>query len=220
MRAQWQDIMQIPPYDFAVEEGRHLFETKFADGRSYASCLRNGGIGTRQIYPYFDVASGQVVTLPDAINMCRTAHHEAPLDVETGAIASIDAYIAKTSRGHVTDVAVPDDRRAVSALAEGKRLFEQQRGPSHFSCAGCHVGGAGARPDAGTIAPALGILASFPIYRSAWGNMGTAARRIRGCDKSTGGPDLPADSYQYRAIEFYLATMSNGVPVAGPGARP
>jgi sulfur-oxidizing protein SoxA len=220
MRRQWQEIMQMPPYEFAVDEGKRLFETKFTDGGSYADCLPGGGVGTRQDYPYFDTKRAVVVTLPVAINECRQRHGEAPLDVEAGPMASITAYLASTSRGKKTAVVVPDDPRARAALEAGRALFSDPHGPSGLSCAGCHVQGAGARPDGGTIAPALGILASFPIYRSGWGGMGTAARRIRSCDASMGGGKLPADAEPYREIEYYLSYMSDGVAVAGPGARP
>ena len=220
MRRQWQDIMQIPPYDFAVDEGRQLFETKFADGGSYAGCLRGGDVGSRQEYPYFDTKTGEIVTLPVEINACRVQHHEAPLDETSGPLASIAAYIASTSRGRKTAVVVPDDPRALAAFAAGRALFDGPRGSSGRSCASCHVQGAGMRPDAGTIAPALGILASFPVYRSAWGAMGTVARRMRDCDAGLGSPRLAADDTQYRDMEYYLSYMSDGVAIAGPGARP
>ena len=38
MRKQWEEIMQFPPYDFALDEGRTAFETPFANGKSYADC--------------------------------------------------------------------------------------------------------------------------------------------------------------------------------------
>ncbi len=41
MRKQWEEIMQFPPYDFALDEGKTAFETKFANGKSYADCFAN-----------------------------------------------------------------------------------------------------------------------------------------------------------------------------------
>ena len=220
MRKQWEDILQMPPYDFAIDEGKRLFEHPFADGKTYAQCLPGGGVGTRQSYPRFDPASGTVITLPIALNGCRTASGEPALDLESGPMAALTAYLASTSRGKPFAVTIPDDPRALAAFADGRAAFDDPRGTATTSCASCHVAGAGVRPDGGSIAPALGILASFPIYRSGWGEMGTVARRIRSCDAGIGNTPLAADAPTYRNVEFYLSFMSNGVAIAGPGARP
>lgn len=68
--------------------------------------------------------------------------------------------------------------------------------------------------------PALGLLASFPAYRSAWGEVGTAARRFRECDAAIGATPLPPDDPVYNDIASYISFMSDGIAVAGPGARP
>ena len=88
---QWLQIEEFPPYELAVEEGEELFNTPFANGKSYADCFDNGGIGIRQNYPYFDADRGEVVTLEYAINLCREANGEEPLGYKKGAIASISA---------------------------------------------------------------------------------------------------------------------------------
>src|SRR5579872_4285422 len=73
MRKQWEDIEQFPPYDFALDAGKEMFSTPFKNGKTYADCFPNGGIGIRQNYPYFDGKQGKVVTLELAINQCREA---------------------------------------------------------------------------------------------------------------------------------------------------
>ena len=220
MRRQWQDIMQMPPYDFAVDEGKHLFEMPFHNGKTYASCLRDGGLGTRQLYPYFDSASGHVITLPLALNACRVANGEKALSIETGPIASIAAYLASTSRGKPFAIVVGNDPRALAAFEDGRERFLHAQGNAQASCASCHMQGAGVHPGGPTLAPALGILAAFPIYSSGWGAMGTAARRIRSCDAGMGNKPQAPDAPAYRDLEYFLSFMSNGIAVAGPGARP
>jgi sulfur-oxidizing protein SoxA len=50
--------------------------------------------------------------------------------------------------------------------------------------------------------------------------MGTLVRRFIGCNKNIrSAPDKP-DSLAYRDLEYFLTAMSNGLPIAGPGARP
>lgn len=220
MRKQWEDIMQFPPYDFALDEGKTEFETKFANGKSYADCFANGGIGVRQDFPYFDTKTGQVVTLDLAINQCRTANGEKPFPYQTGKMASLTAYMAETSRDKPFDIKIPDDPRARAAFAEGERYFYTRRGQLNFSCASCHVQGAGERLRGDILAPALGILAAFPIYRSDWGSMGTIDRRFTSCSAQMRSEPLAPQDPAYRSLEYFLSYMSNGIPITGPGTRP
>jgi len=220
MRKQWEEIMDFPPYDFALDEGKTAFETPFANGKQYSDCFANGGIGVRQDFPYFDAKSGEVVTLDLAINRCRTENGEKPLPYQTGMMASLTAYMAQTSRGKAFDIKIPDDPRARAAYESGKQYFYTRRGQLNFSCASCHVTSAGQRMRGDILAPALGILASFPIYRSDWGSMGTIDRRFTSCSAQMRSVPLPAQDPSYRNLEYFLAYMSNGIPITGPGTRP
>lgn len=220
MRNQWKQIMEFPPYSFALDAGKELFETPFKNGKTYADCFPNGGIGIRQNYPYFDADSGQVITLELAINQCRERNGEKPLPYKTGKIAAISAYMAYTSRGKRFDIKIPDDPRALAAYREGKEFFYSRRGQLGFSCASCHVQNAGEDVRTQKLSPALGIVASFPIYRSKWGSMGTLHRRFTGCNRNVRAKPFPPQSETYRDLEYFLTYMSNGLPVAGPGARP
>jgi sulfur-oxidizing protein SoxA len=220
MRKQWESINAFPPYDFALDEGKQAFETPFANGRTYGDCFPNQGIGIRQNYPVFDRATGEVVTLDLAINRCRERNGEKPLPYETGLMASITAYMAETSRGKPFAIEIPDDPRALDAYEDGKRFFYSRRGQLNFSCASCHVQAAGQRMRGDILAPALGILASFPIYRSDWGSMGTIDRRFTSCSVQVRSVPFAPQDKVYRNLEYFLSYMSNGVPIAGPGTRP
>jgi sulfur-oxidizing protein SoxA len=220
MRKQWEEIMQFPPYDFALDEGKTALETPFANGKSYADCFANGGIGVRQSFPTFDTKTGEVVTLDLAINRCRAANGEKPLAYQTGMMASITAYMAETSRDKPFDIKIPNDPRAMAAYEAGKEYFYTRRGQLNFACASCHVASAGQRMRGDILAPALGILAAFPIYRSDWGSMGTIDRRFTSCSSQMRSVPLPPQDPAYRNLEYFLSYMSNGVPITGPGTRP
>lgn len=220
MRKQWEEKEQFPPYDFAVEKGKELFETKFKNGKSFAECFPEGGIGIRQNYPYFDTKSGEVVTLESAVNACLTENGEKPYSYTADDMASVTAYMAFTSRGKPFDIKIPDDPRALAAYEKGKEYFYTRRGQLNFSCASCHVQSPGQRIRAEVLAPALGILAAMPIYRSEWGGMGTISRRFMTCNSQVRETPLQPQDELYRDVEYYLSYMSNGLPIAGPGARP
>ena len=220
MRKQWEEKEEFPPYEFALDAGKEMFSTPFKNGKTYADCFPNGGIGIRQNYPYFDEKEGKVITLELAINRCREANGEAPYSFVKDEMASLTAYMAYTSRGKKMDIKIPNDRRALEAYKNGKRYFYSRRGQLNFSCASCHVQSAGERIRAEILAPALGILNAMPIYRSEWSGMGTISRRFATCNTQTRAVPLEPQSNEYRDLEYYLSYVSNGLPIAGPGSRP
>ncbi|CAG4906095.1 unnamed protein product [Acidocella sp. C78] len=218
-RAQWKQILEFPPYSFAVDAGKTAFGTKFPDGADYASCFPRGGIGIAQDYPKFDEKTGKVVTLGIAVNECRERHGLKPLSLTKGELADIVAYMTSTSDGKPIHVVIPNDKRAIAAYEAGKEYFYSRRGQLNFSCASCHVQAAGKRLRGQYLAPALGITASFPVYRSKWGDVGTLVRRFIGCNKKVRSVPAKPDSAAYRDLAYFLTYMSNGLPIAGPGAR-
>ena len=218
-REQWEAIEEFPPYELNIEKGKELFDTPFSNGKTYASCFRNGGIGIKQDYPYFDSASGKVVTLEAAINECRTKNGEQPLKWEKGDIADISAYMAYTSRGNKINVVIPSDERAQQAYQRGKDHFYAKRGQLNLSCADCHQWNAGNRVRADLLSPALGQTSHFPVYRSKWGGLGTLHRRYVGCNKQVRFAPFKPQSEEYSDLELFHTYMSNGLVLNGPGAR-
>ncbi|MGZ5999851.1 MAG: sulfur oxidation c-type cytochrome SoxA, partial [Rhizomicrobium sp.] len=220
LRKQWQAKEEFPPYEFAVEQGKQMFATPFKNGKSYGDCFPNKGVGVRQMYPMFDARSGAVITLEVAVNQCREANGETPLDPLKDDMAAVTAYMAFTSRGKPFDIKIPDDPRALAAYKKGEEYFYTRRGQFNMSCAGCHVQNPGNHIRTEMLAPALGIVNALPIYRSEWGGMGTTSRRFATCNSQIRGVPLKPDDENYRDVEYYLSYMGNGLPISGPGARP
>lgn len=218
-REQWEAIEEFPPYELAVEEGEELFNTPFKNGKTYASCFRNGGIGVRGDYPMFDKDTGKIVTMEKAINNCRVKNGEKPLGYKKGKIAAISAYMAYTTRGQKIDIKIPHDQRALDAYNDGKRFFFARRGQLNVACAHCHIDNAGNRIRADILGPALGHVSHFPVYRAKWGAIGTLHRRVTGCNKQVRAKPFKAQGEEYSNLEYYLSYMSNGVPWNGPGTR-
>lgn len=218
-REQWETLEEFPPYELAIDRGLEVFETPFANGKTYADCFENGGIGIRQNYPYFDLEQGQVVTLELAINQCREANGEKPLKYKRGDIAALSAYMSYTSRGHIINVVIPDDPRALAAYEMGKKFYYTKRGQLNFACADCHVGGSGGYIRTELLSPALGHASHWPVYRLKWGAIGTLHRRFGGCNSQVRAKPFKAQSEQYRNLEYFLTYMSNGLEYNGPGVR-
>ena len=69
------------------------------------------------------------------------------------------------------------------------------------------------------LSPALGQTSHFPVYRKKWGGLGTLHRRYGGCNGQVRAKSFPAQSEQYRNLEYFHTYMSNGIPLNGPGGR-
>ncbi|MBD3618162.1 MAG: sulfur oxidation c-type cytochrome SoxA [Chromatiales bacterium] len=218
-REQWEAIEEFPPYELNISKGEEMFNTPFANGKTYADCFKNGGKGIKQHYPYWDAKTKQVKTLEQEINECRVQNGEKPLGYSKGAIADLSAYMAYTSRGAKIDVKVPNDPDAQAWYERGKQHFYAKRGQLNMSCADCHVYNAGNRVRADILSPALGQVSHFPVYRAKWGGLGTIQRRYGGCNEQVRAKKFGSQSEEYRALEYFHTYMSNGIEMNGPGAR-
>ncbi len=218
-REQWEEIEEFPPYELNLEKGETLFNTPFANGKSYADCFDKGGIGISHRYPFFDKESGTIITLEGSINACRAVNGEKPLAWEKGDLADISAYMHYTSRGEIINVIVPDDPAAMAAYQQGKNHFYAKRGQLNMACADCHVYNAGNKIRADLLSPALGQTSGFPVYRSAWGGLGTLHRRYGGCNKQVRAKPYKPQSDEYKTLQYFHTYMSNGLEINGPSSR-
>lgn len=218
-RAQWESIEDFPPYELGIENGKKLFNTPFKNGKTYASCFPNGGIGIRQNYPLFDTKKGEIVTIESAINDCRTANGEEALKDGKGDMADISAYMSFTSRGNKINIVIPNDPRARAAYERGKQHFYAKRGQLNLACADCHISSAGKHVRADLLSPMLGHTTHFPAYRSVSGDLGTLHRRYEGCNEQVRAKPFKLQSDEYKALEYFETYMGNGLEINGPSTR-
>jgi sulfur-oxidizing protein SoxA len=52
--AQYNAIMEFPPFESDVDKGRKMWETALKSGKKYADCFPNGGKQIAGNYPMFD----------------------------------------------------------------------------------------------------------------------------------------------------------------------
>ena len=219
-REQWLEMEDFPPYEIAIEDGQSLFEQPFANGKTYADCFENGGIGIRQNYPYFDDETGEVMTIELAINRCREANGEELLPFLTGDLAEISAYMSFTSRGEAINVKIPHDNpAAIAAFDAGKEYYYSRRGQLNFACTSCHLESAGLMLRADRLSTTLGHTTHWPVYRSKWGEVGTLQFRFIECNSQVSAKPLEAQSIEYRNLEYFLTYISNGLELNGPATR-
>jgi sulfur-oxidizing protein SoxA len=216
-RQNWEAIEEFPPYDPMIDEGEQMWNTPFANGKTYGSCFNNDP-AQRKNYPHWDDKRKTVVTLAMAVNECRTKNGEKPFKWAKGPITRILAYMAYKSRGQKTHVVIPN-KDALAAYNKGKSIYFARRGQLNFNCGSCHVQSSGQHIRTNVISPALGQTTGWPVYRSKWGELGTLHRRFKGCMKQMRAKPFKPQSEEFRDLEYFLTHMSNGIAFNGPSNR-
>ena len=132
-KSQYEAIKEMPPYEAGIELGEELYNKKFANGNSFATCFPNPAIGGD--YPYFDDKKNDVVTLTSAVNDCLRANGEKEWDTQKGNMANLQAYLvnATTEAGKKFDIKIQSEA-AKKAYENGKEYYYTQRGYLKLSC--------------------------------------------------------------------------------------
>ena len=211
-QAQYDAIMEFPPFESEVEKGRKMWETPFKSGKTYSSCLPNSGNQIAGNYPMFDEAKGKVVTLQDAINACRTANGEEAYklnDMKTMGV--LTSYMRTLSNGMIMNIKV-QSTKAVAAYEDGKKTFYARKGQLNFACASCHVQNAGNRLRSELISPAIGHAVHWPVFRGG-DNLVTLQQRYDGCFKQVRAVPPEQGGSTMNNLEYFHSSLSNGLPM-------
>lgn len=202
-----------------VETGGGLWSAPAGpEAKSCASCHADATVAMRGVaarYPVVD-AAGHVVSLEGRILQCRTERQRGPpLVYESNDLLALTAFVAYQSRGLPRQVAT--DGRAAPLIALGKTVFDQRQGQMNLACVQCHVGLEGRKLRGDTVSQ--GQTHGWPAYRLEWQSMGSLHRRLRACNLAVRAEVLPFGAPEYLALELYLASRGNGLPMESPGVR-
>lgn len=209
-KAQYDSIMEFPPFESMVETGKKMWNTPFKNGKKYADCFPNGGKGAAAMYPMFDEKKGQVAIFDEALNECRVANGEEPYKIDDAKTMGLLLSYARTlSDGAKVNVKVHGPA-ALAAYEDGKHTFYARAGQLNFSCANCHQLSAGSRLRSELLSPHLGHTTHWPVFRGG-DNLVTLQMRYKGCHNTVRHvPDAPG-STRYKNLEYFEAYISNGL---------
>lgn len=209
-KAQYDSIMEFPPFEAVIEAGKPMWEKPFKNGKTFAGCFPNGGKNVVGNYPHFDDKSNKVVTFEMAINQCLKDNGETPFkhgDVNTMGI--LTAYARTLSDGMKMNVKVQGEG-ALAAYEAGKKFYFQRRGQLNFACATCHFDNVGNRVRSEVIGPALGQATHWPVFR-AGENLTTLHARYRQCTSQVRAVPFEFGSEEYNNLEYYMSYRDNGL---------
>ena len=223
-RINWESMRDFPPYEDFLETGEELWNAKFKNGNSFASCLGNDVSKVRNRFPHWNSKEKKIETLEANIVACQKANGEKPFGLKKGKIAYLSAYIASQANGQTINVVVPNDKDAQAAYEAGKRFFYAKRGQLNLSCADCHVYSSGSFARGNLLSPVMGHTTHFPVWRGKWAKkkgdgFGTLQRRYGGCNKQVRARPFKAQGKEYTNMEYFHASMSNGLTIDAPDYR-
>ncbi len=211
-RAQYNSIMEFPPYESVVDQGRKMWEAPFKNAKKYSDCFPNGGKQIAGNYPQFDEAKGKVVTLQDAINACRVANGEEAYKInDMKTMGTLTSYMRTLSDGMLMNVKV-EGPKAMAAYEDGKKTFFTRKGQLNFACANCHVQNAGTRLRSELISPAVGQAVHWPVFRGG-DTLVTLQQRYDGCFKQVRAVPPPQGGDVMNNLEYFHSSLSNGLPM-------
>ena len=211
-KAQYNSIMEFPPYESVMDEGRKMWETPFKNGKRYADCFPNGGKQLAGNYPMFDETKGKVVTLQDALNNCRVSNGEEALKVnDMKTMGTLTSYMRTLSDGMLMNVKV-EGPRAMAAYEDGKKTFYSRKGQLNFACANCHVQNGGTRLRSEIISPVVGQAVHWPVFRGGE-NLVTLQQRYQGCFQQVRAVPPPQGGETMNNLEYFHSALSNGMPM-------
>ncbi len=214
-RARWEQVMKLPPYEFALERGQAFWEEN-----NLASCFKNAGRNIAQRYPYWDERTSMVRTIELDINECLKRKGQSPIEnMKNGTMAEVAAYMKSLSRGQRVQISISTPA-ARDAYEEGRAFFWARRGQLNLSCATCHVDNAGKRLGGNIVSAALGHGVGYPAYRSEWSELGTLHWRYAACNLQVRAAPFKAQSRQYRRLQYYQTYLQQGLPLTAPSQRP
>jgi len=211
-RAQYESIMDFPPFQGDIDRGRAIWEKSFSNGKTFADCFENRGRNVAGRYPYYDNASGHVVTFEMALNQCLKANNETEFDYEdTRTMGVLTAYARTLSDGMLMEVRV-DTAAARQKYEAGRALYFQRIGQHNLACASCHLTHAGRYFRDELLSPTIGQALHFPVFRGGE-FLFTLHMRYQRCMEAVRAVPFAAGSEELNNLEYFHSYLSNGLPL-------
>lgn len=218
-RHQVESLMTLPPYEIDLDAARDRWNKPFKNGKNFASCFPEAGQGAALTYPRFDQQKHRVETFEEALNQCLINNSEQPLSLEDKNLGMLSIQGKSLFNGRPVQIKV-EGPAAQAAWEAGRLYYHKPRGPQQMSCASCHVQAVGKVMGGNAVSPLIGQGTHWPEFRNGGATLVTLQQRFMQCNRGLGDTVLKAGSETYNNLEYYVTSLSNGLPVRVPVIRP
>ncbi len=224
-REQWKEANDFPAYELGLGKGKVLWEKPFKNGKTFASCFKDGGKNIAHTYPKWDEESKQIRTAEKDINTCLKKNGEpefGDLDKDDKArlkLAELTAYFYSLSKGQRIKVDLSNPKM-LEAYEKGKQSWWARRGQLNFACANCHMDLAGRNIGGNQpLSAALGHTTAWPAQRLEWGRIETLHFRYMTCNSQVRAKPFKHSGDEYTNLQVYETFNSSGLPLTAPAMR-
>jgi sulfur-oxidizing protein SoxA len=216
-KAQYDEMMEFPPFAAEVRQGGVIWETPFKNGQKFESCFKNSGTFAAANYPYYDDHARRVVTFENAVNDCLKSNNEPEVAYGSKEMAILTSY-ARSLSNHAKVKVKVKSAGALAAYENGKQTYYKRIGQLNFACATCHVDYAGRFVRSEQLSMMIGQASHWPEFRA-----GTEPTTLQGrfaqCQKNIRAKPFEFNSTEYNNLEFFMTYMSNGLKMLTPVFR-
>lgn len=222
-RSEETQAMQMDDFDnpgmLGVDAAAAQWETVEGEaGKSCATCHADPSsmAGLRTEMPRYNEAAGDLWSLEEYINSCRTERMGAEAwGWNSADMINMTALISFQSRGMPMNVAI--DGPAAPYWEQGREMYYTRYGQLELACANCHEDNYGNLIRADLLSQ--GQTNGFPVYRLKTTSLNSQHNRFRGCIRDTRGETFAIGSPELKALELYVASRGNGLSVEAPSVR-
>lgn len=215
------------PAALLAERGETLWNKVGPKQQSCVSChganVEQAMKGKATAYPQYIVKYQRVVSIEDLLAVHAEETTGVRLPVESDDNLQLATLIKMQSNGLPISIDLSNDKNR-AAWERGRGTFYSRIGQRNHSCADCHapeyakdkwLGGRFiGRADA-----SLGLTATYPAWRTSFGQIWGLRRRFQWCMLPHGANNLAADAVEYADMELYLAAFANGKKLNVPGLK-
>ncbi len=200
-----------------VDQALDTWETvDGSEGKSCSSCHENveDFAGLRASMPR--VENGELVTMEDLVNECRTDRMGAEAwKWSGGQMTAMTSLIGLQSRGMPVNVAI--DGEAAPFWEQGKELYYTKVGQLQMACSNCQEDIFGVMIRSYHLSQ--GQINGFPTYRLKNTKMNSSHGRFKGCMKNIRATPYKEGGPEFKALELYLASRGQGLSIETPSVR-
>lgn len=215
---EMQDDDFLNPGVFTVERGRQLFSDKPGGaGKACTDCHGDDGDGldAGNIARYPVYKDGELLTLQEQINLCRSNSTGKALPADHPDLVALETFVRNRARG--VPVNVQTDGPMVALLEAGEQLYKTRYGLIDISCYHCHDIYPGQMIRGQKISQGQGN--GFPAYRLDIGEITNLHQRIQQCLALMRAEPFESGSGELKLMGLYIMSRSNGLKIETPAVR-
>jgi sulfur-oxidizing protein SoxA len=211
----------INPADADIDAGEEFFKKEQGEKKTSCAACHGGADSPKSLkgaavtFPKWSASAKKVIALEDQINMCLGSMGADKLEQKSPLMNGVSLYVRSLSKG--MSIAVKTDGDARETFDLGRKVFATRRGARNLSCATCHEELVGMTLRMQPLNKITAAATHWPAYRMISGQTTSMQQRFVQCMSNARLKPFPLGDYRMVALELYVTSLANGLPLDTPG---